>query len=187
MARVSDLVKIAHDAGGQLRWRFDDNVEGSATISDDGKYRWSLSRDWTRQGEQSNAILWIGMNPSTADAQLDDPTCRREVNFSKNWGFSCYLKGNVLGYRSTDPNNLPVDPAEAEGPNNRDHLLKMALQVETIVLCYGNLPPRYHKRIGETIAMLRDLSAELVCLGRNQSGSPKHPLYLSSQTAPQPF
>jgi len=143
MAQAPVTIKAVHDAGGQLRWQFGDNIEGDATISDCGKYRWSLSRDWTPPGEHSSAVLWVGMNPSTADALFDDPTCRREVNFSKSWGFSRYLKGNMLGYRSTDPSNLPVNPVEAEGPGNRVHLLAMANQVKLIVLCYGNLPNRY--------------------------------------------
>ena len=176
-----------HDAGGQLRWQFDRHVKGTAALSDCRRYRWSLSRDWTPLGQAPSAILWVGMNPSTADDQFDDPTCRREISFSKNWGFTRYLKGNVLGYRSTDPKKLPDDPLEAEGIDNREHLLDMARQAEMIILCYGRLPTRYYGVISETVQQLRNVSAEIFCLGKNQDGSPKHPLYLSSRTVRQSF
>ena len=187
MGHAPVALQATRDARGQLGWQFDDDTVKGATISDCGLYRWSLTRDWTPPNSPSRPILWIGMNPSTADDKFDDPTCRREVNFSKSWGFSKYIKGNMLGYRSTDPTNLPFDPNEAEGPENREHLLEMATQVEAIILCYGNLPSRYHEKIGETVAELRKLPVALLCLGKNQNGSAKHPLYLSGQTLPQPY
>ncbi len=187
MEQAHATIQTNRDTGGQLSWQFGVEVTKSATISDCGLYRWSLTRDWTLPTMPPRPILWIGMNPSTADAKFDDPTCRREINFSRSWGFTKYLKGNMLGYRSTDPNSLPFDPSEAEGLENRKYLLSMARQVEAIVLCYGNLPSRYHEKIIETVAELRRLPADLLCLGKNRNGSAKHPLYLSAKTLPQPF
>ena len=73
---------------------FPDNFSG-AEISDCGKYRWKLWRIWD---DSKPKILWIMHNPSTADAEKDDPTIRRIINFSKSWGCYTSLNKNCNGY-----------------------------------------------------------------------------------------
>ena len=48
----------------------------NAVISDCGLYRYKLSRHW-EQGLQR--LVFIGLNPSTADAIEDDPTVRKKI------------------------------------------------------------------------------------------------------------
>ena len=74
-----------------------------AIISQDDKYRYQLSRIWE---EEKPKVLFIMLNPSTADADVDDPTIRRVVNFAKSWGYGGVFVGNLYAFRSTDPKGL---------------------------------------------------------------------------------
>ena len=176
-----------HDPGGKVRLRLPDDMVGEARISPCERYRTYLARDWTPAGTAPRAILWIGMNPSTADAFVSDSTVRREEKFSRDWGYTRYLKGNMLAWRATRPADLPHDPDIARGPGNLAALLEMAVEAETVVMAFGRLHPRYHEIVREQIAAVRTVGVPLICLGRNQDGSAKHPLYLRRDTAPVPF
>lgn len=146
-------------------------LEQSATISDDQLYRYSLTRKISRG---PRIVLFIGLNPSTADATLDDPTIRRCVGFAKSWGFNCLLMGNIYAFRSTDPKNLQIvnNPI---GSKNRDELEKMIIVSELVVAAWGrNLLTEDAKEIANWIMQ----QEKTMCLGQNNDGSPKHPLYL---------
>ena len=60
----------------------------NATISDCQKYRYALSRTWD---DKNNTILFIALNPSTADEKNDDPTIRKCINYAKKWGYGSLL------------------------------------------------------------------------------------------------
>ena len=89
-----------------------------AVISHDDKYRYQLSRIWD---EEKPMVLFIMLNPSTADADVDDPTIRRVVNFAKSWGYGGVFVGNLYAFRSTDPKVLRYidDPI---GEENIQHI-----------------------------------------------------------------
>ena len=65
-------------------------LEMSAELSEDGRYRYWLSRR-LEMGERT--VLFVGLNPSTADVQQDDPTIRKWVGFARRWGFNSLLRG----------------------------------------------------------------------------------------------
>lgn len=178
-----------HDPGGRVRLALPEGMTGTADFSSCGRYRYLMSRDWTPDGVTPRAVLFLGMNPSTACASKNDPTCAREVTFSRDWGYTRYLKGNVLGWRATNPRDLPQDPVQAQGPENLDRIIAAAKAAETdlIVAAYGKLSTRYHGVIDETISRLRATNIPVMCLGRNKDGSAKHPLYLRKTTPLQPF
>lgn len=151
-----------------------------AELSKDGLYRYWLSRRLS-MGERT--VLFIGLNPSTADASHDDPTIRRCVGFSRQWGFDWLLMGNVYAYRSTDPRVLLTvdDPV---GPGNQEALKWMGQKAELVVASWGGV------RLTCSAHTLADwvLSwPHTRTLGRNKDGTPKHPLYLSKLTALQPW
>lgn len=177
----------AHDPGGKVRLALPGGMVGQARISPCERYRHFLSRDWTPEGQSPRAILWIGMNPSTADAFVSDPTVRREETYSREWGYSLYYKGNILDWRATKPSDLPVDPAVARSSDNLPSILEMAASAEVVIAAFGRLHKRYHPIIAETIEALRATGKPLLCMGRNQDGSPKHPLYLRKDLRPSPF
>ncbi len=183
MSRPEDL----HDPGGKVRIKLKDGIRGDAKFSPCGRYRYMLSRDWTPETEIARTILWLGMNPSTASAQASDPTVNRELIYSRDWGFTRYLKGNMLDYRATNPKDLPHDPDEACSPMNLEAILEAAAQSEKVILAYGKLHRRYHEKVSQTISALRASGVKLECLGLNGDGSAKHPLYLKKTLLPFPF
>lgn len=153
----------------------------SAKLSPDKKYRYSLSRIWD---DTLPAVVFIGLNPSTADAEKDDPTIRKCIGFAKRWGFGAIHMVNLMAYRSTDKNGL----LEVRDPVGKDNSLNvratLALpRVEKIVPCWGN-PPKsdqtaYSLRLMWNILKQTKPGMSIQSIGTNQSGHPKHPLYLS--------
>lgn len=153
----------------------------TAVISACEQYRYQLSREWF---DGKGTVLWIMLNPSTADASVDDPTIRRCVSFSQAWGFSGLLVGNLYAYRATDPHrvlNLPT--LEAIGPENDRHVYDMARRSRQIICAWGA-----HARPQQLMLLaLPKVPSGMWCLGRTRSGSPRHPLYLPTSTKLEPF
>lgn len=150
-------------------------LDQKAYISDDGLYRYWLRRK-LREGPRILAV--IGLNPSTADDLVDDPTIRKVVGFANIWGFDDVWMGNLHAYRSTNPKRLSQvdDPV---GPENREVLMDMVGWSEVVVAAWGaNRLSCYAHALGEWILSLRHTRT----LGRNQDGSPRHPLYLPYTT-----
>ena len=176
-----------HDPGGKTRLRLPEGVRGEAVFSDCGRYRRALIRDWTPAGAAPHAVLFIGMNPSVADASVSDPTCHRELVFARDWGFTRYLKGNVLDWRATSPRDLPADPALACSPANIPALVGMASEADLIVMAYGRLHKRYAPVVEEVIAAMAGTGKPIRCFGLNKDGSAKHPLYLRKDAALMDF
>src|SRR5688500_18342065 len=96
---------IEHDPGGKVRLRLGEGVRRDGVMSDDGGYR-QIMRRWLGDRFPDLYIVFIGMNPSTADATVDDPTCAREWTFARREGFEAMVKCNVGDYRATDPKAL---------------------------------------------------------------------------------
>jgi hypothetical protein len=140
-----------------------------AIISDDEKYRYQLWRIWDYE---KPLALWIMLNPSTADGNFDDPTIRRCIKFTHDWGFGGLYVGNLFAYRATNPKELKniIDPI---GEDNIEHLYLMKNKCSKIICAWGN---SFLKKINYTFLK----QEKLFCLGINKSGEPKHPLYLKS-------
>ena len=172
----------AHDPGGKVRLRLPDGVIGGARFSDCGRYRQALTRDWTPEGEMPRTVLFIGMNPSVADAEASDPTCHRELMFARDWGFTRYLKGNVLDWRATSPRDIPHAPDMACSPANIPILVEMAEESELIVMAYGKLHARFQPVVRAALSAMAATGKPIKCLGLNKDGSAKHPLYLRKDT-----
>ena len=75
-----------------------------AIISRDELYRYALTRRWRPNGE---TIVWIMLNPSTADGNQDDNTIRRVTRFSQDWGYQALQVLNLFAYRATD-HDIPL-------------------------------------------------------------------------------
>jgi hypothetical protein len=158
---------------------FEDNMDGSgwATYSPDKQCRYTLGRVITENVNlKPKRILWIMLNPSTADAFVLDPTLTRCYGFSKYWGFTEMIITNIFAFRSTDPKKLSevFDPV---GVSN-DRILQAAFRdADAIVLAWG-ADPMVSRRKALVMEMLKRASCPIYCLGVNKDGSPKHPLYL---------
>jgi hypothetical protein len=144
-----------------------------AVISQDNKYRYQLSRIWDNE---KPTVLFIMLNPSTADADADDPTIRRVVNFAKSWGYGGVFVGNLYAFRSTDPKALKhtEDPV---GEENISHVQSLIGLTDKVVYAWGN-----NQREPEWLCNLVETP---YCIDISKKGIPKHPLYLKNNLQPQ--
>ena len=151
---------------------------GSAVLSDDRVYRYSLSRWWS-WSLATQPLIVIGLNPSTADESVDDPTIRRCVGFARREGLSSLLMLNLFAYRATDPKNLKA----ASGPIGlqADATLRHHCEGHRVVAAWGT-HGGYMNRDRAVLDLLADVGAEVMCFGTTKDGFPKHPLYLKSDT-----
>ena len=146
-----------------------------ALISKDSVHRYLLWRVWDRH---LPLILFVGLNPSTADATKDDPTIRRCIGYSRGWKYGGLLMGNLFAYRATLPAALKfaIDPI---GPENENWLLAANWLAETTIACWGNHGAHLNQdgRVG--IKLLRRHA-----LAVTKSGQPAHPLYMRKNLSP---
>jgi hypothetical protein len=148
----------------------------SANFSRCRTYRYALRRQWVARG---SVVLFVGLNPSTADEEVDDPTIRRCIGFARDWGYGGMIMANLFAYRATHPAELKRVP-EPIGPRNNLWLAALAKQVHLVVCAWGN----HGTFLQRDQNVLRRLS-RAYCLGRTQSGQPRHPLYLSRTIKPR--
>ncbi|KQX42654.1 hypothetical protein ASD04_01405 [Devosia sp. Root436] len=171
----------AHDPGGKVRLRLLPGVHGDVVMSPDTRYRQRMRR-WLGDAFPERYILFIGMNPSTADATVDDPTCAREWTFARREGFSGMVKCNVGDYRATDPKMLVQPDIVAVSPANLPVIRQAASGADRVVLCHGKLNKALAPAGKTIVEALKADGVELWCFGTNADGSPKHPLYLRADT-----
>ena len=149
-----------------------------AVIDPTGCYRYSLWRVWN---PKTSRVAFIMLNPSRADATVDDPTIRRCIGFAQRWGYGSLEVVNLFAYRTSDPVRLKQmrDPV---GPEN-DHYLKQARERGTLtILAWGNRG-NLNQRSQQVLSWLTPWE-NLYCLGVTRSGHPRHPLYLKRETKP---
>lgn len=178
---------LLHDPGGKVHIRLPDGVVGGASFSACGRYRQTLIRDWTPAGARPRVIMFVGQNPSVARADVSDPTCDKELRFARRWGFTRYVKTNMLDWRATDPRNVPHDPAVACSDRNLPAILREAEAADEILLAYGKLHKRHAETVARTLRALRRTGKPLSCLKLNKDGSAQHPLYIRGDTERFPF
>jgi hypothetical protein len=149
-------------------------LDKAAGISECGHYRYWLLRRLTT-GDR--AVLFVGLNPSSADGAKDDQTIRRCVRFARDWGFDCLLMANVYAYRATSPKILRTvhDPV---GPLNQQVLTRLTERAELIVAAWGGQHrlDGYARTLANTILSLPTTR----CLGKNGDNTPKHPLRVAA-------
>lgn len=141
-----------------------------AVLSNDRKFRYSLSRVWD---EAKGIVLFICLNPSTADEATDDPTVHKCVEFAKRWEYGGVVLGNLFALRATDPQDL-YKSADPVGPENDKWLRKLIAGAEITVVAWGN-DGSYMNRDTNVLRLLRAPR----CLAINKTGEPRHPLYVS--------
>ncbi|MDX1418627.1 MAG: DUF1643 domain-containing protein [Rubricoccaceae bacterium] len=146
---------------------------GGAEFSRCGRYRYLLTRTWDPARER---VVFIGLNPSTADATRDDPTIRRIVGFARRWGAGGVDVLNLFAYRATDPRAMKA-AADPVGPENDRYLAAYAGCAAVTVAAWG-VHGAHRGRAEAVAAWLGDLR----CLGTTRAGHPRHPLYLRRNT-----
>ena len=158
----------------------------SAAISEDGQYRYSLTRTWrmwpSSSISQRGFVLFICLNPSTADGTVDDNTSRRCIGFATHWGYGSMVMANLFAYRSTDPNAL-LSVRDPVGPDNDRYLKRLGNSAAMIIAAWGTKGTLLNR--DQTVKeMFRD---RLAYLRLTKENHPEHPLYLPATLIPYPW
>jgi len=153
----------------------------TATLSDCGRFRFRLGRHWG----DGKPLLFVMLNPSTADAEVDDPTIRRCIKSAKAHDFQALEVVTLFAYRASDPKELkragyPV------GPGNDDVLVEAAGNAAAVCLAWGANVAGL-ERPNVVLPLLRNVRGDLQCLRITRSGYPAHLLMLPSSCRLQPF
>jgi hypothetical protein len=146
-------------------------VESGAKFSDCRKYRFVLYRIWDKSKPM---IMFVGLNPSTANETKDDATIRRVKSMANSWGYGGVYMLNCFPFISTNPDDLKVCDKLEE---NDLWLYTISLKCKEVVFAWGNFDIVVEK--SRDIA-LTQLFPNAKCLIKNKNGSPRHPLYVPS-------
>ena len=144
----------------------------SAIISDCNKYRYELHREWDKD---KGKVLFVMLNPSTADADNNDLTTIRCMNFAKKWGYGGIMIGNIYPFRAKRPKDLRKWIKEYKYSRrfhnhvNYRHVMGMAEQTDLVVCAWGG----NHKGMPEMLEYTSDLHYLELC---DDGITPKHPL-----------
>ncbi len=148
-------------------------MKKGAVIDKAGLYRYSLWRDWDMEKPK---LVFIMLNPSKADANIDDPTLRRCINFAKSWGFGSLIVVNLFAFRTARPLDLrQVD--DPIGSQNDRYLKKAIKSADKVVVAWGN-KGKLMQRDRLVLELLSKHNVQPHCLGITKVGSPRHPLYV---------
>lgn len=157
-------------------------VDGSATVSGCGRYRYELWRRWGH----GPTCAFIMLNPSTADDVQNDPTIRRCIGFARSWDFGCLLVGNLFALRSTQPEAL-FDAEDPIGPMNNHALEVIVRTTDMVVVAWGAFGP-YLGRDAQVLRLIHHAGGIPLALRlTKERRQPAHPLYLPADLKPQPL
>jgi hypothetical protein len=153
---------------------------GPATFSRDRRYRYTLTRVWDKDKPK---ILWVMLNPSTADETKLDPTLRRCLDYSYAWGYGMFAVCNLYAIRSTDRLAI-LKEREPIGVDN-DEYIKTYARYADLVMCGWGTYGYYNDRGKKVKAMIEAEGKTPHYLVLTKDGYPSHPLYLPARLTPQ--
>ena len=140
-----------------------------AIFSNCRKYRYALWRIWDKS---KMAVMFIGLNPSTANENIDDPTIRRVKKFAFDWGYGGVYMVNLFAYVTTNPQELKNSRGVLSG--NDEWIWTTASKCDKIIFAWGSF--KEAKEEGEKI--MKIFKGYGYVLAINRDGSPRHPLYV---------
>ncbi len=165
-----------------------DSFASGAEFSECRRYRYALWRRWDWQG-YAKQVMFIGLNPSTADETKNDATIRRCIQFARDWGFCGVIITNAYAWCCTNPKKLK-SVSDPIGPDNDDVINRFQSQAGLIIAAWGtHCPLEREDQICQAIAQGQSdpLTRTLHCLGRTKAGRPRHPLYLPKHSQLEVF
>ena len=160
---------------GQYRYRLERRMSDYPTVSHDAM---------VDAGVAGKTVAFFGVNPSRADAFVDDATVRKWVGFCLRWGVPRFIVGNVFAYRATDVRDLgrEINPI---GADNHWHLGNIAAAADILVPCWGDVgkvPDRLRENFMGARSMLATYKKPIKVFGLTATGCPRHPLMLGYDT-----
>lgn len=155
----------------------------TARFDETRRYRYVLTREWEKG---SATVVFILLNPSTADETKDDPTIKRCIAFAKRWGYGAVKVLNLFALRSTYPEKLYHDE-DPVGPDNFSVIREECKGKEVwIIVGWGN-HGTLHDRGRYLIEALVGWGYTPYCFGLTKIGQPRHPLYVRADTEVLPI
>lgn len=155
-----------------------------AVLSDDEIYRYILTRVWD---ETLPPMVWVMLNPSIADATIDDPTVRKCIGFAKRHGYGGVIIVNLYAYRATNPSDMLSSRRlghDIIGPDN-DVWIRHALSIGAQRAHVGwgtRCRAQIITRVSRVATIAQEIGATLYCIGQNAQNEPYHPLMTAYQT-----
>lgn len=149
-----------------------------AVLSEDGLYRYLLWRLWDRELPRA---MFVMLNPSTADAEIDDPTIRRCIGFARSWGMGGIYVTNLYPYRATNPADL-WQASKPMGQGNDSYIERHLDRRGIAVAAWG--AHGKPQRVREVRTLFFDAGIPLYALKLTKDGAPGHPLYLPAASVP---
>lgn len=155
----------------------------NAKISPCGQYRYWLHRD-INEIASGKTFAYFGINPSTADAIVDDQTIKKLKVFTAQYGGKEFYIGNAFAYRTKDVKKLAKvnDPI---GPYNMRYLRSLIILADVLVPCWGDsskVPKRLRTQFEMLLILFRNSGKPIKVFGLTKNGDPLHPLMLPYST-----
>ena len=145
------------------------NILRKAKFSIDKKHRYELSRHWDLS---KSDILFIMLNPSIANEDIDDPTIKRLISFTREFKYDGFFVANLYTYIT--PYSKTLDTSIGLTKLNLKTIKNLVNKVDEVIYAWGNSIKEPQE--------LKNLVKNPKCFGKNLNGTPKHPLYLSSNS-----
>ncbi|MBB5517172.1 hypothetical protein FHS89_003219 [Rubricella aquisinus] len=156
----------------------DERAVSSAVFSDCEQYRYTLTRRWA----EGPGVMFLMLNPSTADEFRNDPTVERCERRARALGYGAFRVCNIFAYRATDPKVMRA-AADPIGPGNDAAIMAGCDWAKAVVAAWGTHGA--HLDRGPAVAdMLHRAGIEPLTLGLSKHGHPKHPLYIGYAVQP---
>lgn len=152
-------------------------MKKTAIISNDKQYRYELRRIFD---DAKPIVCFVGLNPSKADAEQDDPTILKCIAYTKNWGYGGFIMVNLFAYRATNPKDLYsiTDPI---GRDNDKYLQNAFDEAEKVICCWG----KSGNLNGKNAEVLKVINKPY-CLAKVKNGNPSSPIVQKSRFKTNP-
>ena len=154
-----------------------------AVLDESRTYRYELTRDIEGMHTErvwAKPVVFVMLNPSTADESENDPTIRKCMGYAERWGYKKLVVVNLFGYRTPSPKALKQAyqaGINVEGPDNGEHILKAIHEAREVVCGWGNNGTIGNMGI-KTLKMMYGQGILPCCLKVSKMRQPYHPLYL---------
>lgn len=162
----------------------------TATLSGCETYRYHLRRNWSGHAV-TPSLLWVMLNPSTANESIDDPTIRKCHGFTERLGFRALEVVNLFAFRATDPCELRAawsNGVDVVGDENDAHIQLAMNETDRIIFAWGAFSAAGVPGRARMVANLaRQAGKTPSCLGTAKDGQPRHPLMLGYSTSLVPW
>lgn len=147
----------------------------------ENKYRYALG------ALSAKPLFVIGLNPSTADDKVADPTIKKVMGFAEQNGYSSFVMLNLYPERSPYPDDLPLEADSNQFEKNVQIILELISTQEQadILLAWGDNIYSRDYLLKSIHLIYKTLSSHKVNWWRisdlTKRGQPRHPLYISYQ------